>query len=177
VRLQALNNGEVDVHFVDKQWHSQRFTLCPSEGQALLDHVLADCLMQRIVQLEVKLDVAADQRDEALKHLRPDLKSVVTPINKLKKLCFMNSKYDAWINGSLNDADVAWFKEEMGLSREDLFRVFARAKDIVQELRPNDELQGLTYDTDVGNWYLYFDSPVPNGHLHVSIYRKDAAGK
>jgi len=37
----------------------------------------------------------------------------------------MNTDYDTWVSEedllSLNNEDVTWFKEEIGLSREDLF--------------------------------------------------------
>src|ERR1700745_3225293 len=90
------------------------------------------------------------------------------------KLGFTNSEWDTWLSEPINDDDIAWFQQNMSLSREDLSQIFARAKDIVRGLKPNDELLYLSYDTDHGNWYLHFHSSVPNGRLHVSIHRKDA---
>ena len=86
--------------------------------------------------------------------------------------------YDAWISDenlqSFDDEDFAWFKEEMGLSRDSLFRIFARAKEIVEQFKPNDEFLSLTYDTDCGNWYIHFnDLPDANGRWHVSVYRHE----
>jgi hypothetical protein len=69
-------------------------------------------------------------------------------------------KYDTWINDEENfddEEDLAWFKEECGLSREDLFRILARAKEIAQEykLKPS-EIEKLSYDID-GAWFIHFD--------------------
>jgi hypothetical protein len=92
------------------------------------------------------------------------------------RLVIMNWRYDTWISDeqlqSLSDADLAWFKSELALSREDLGRIFARATEIVQGLCPNDEVL-LTYDSDCGNWYIDFSRPDTNGQWKVSLYRND----
>jgi len=81
------------------------------------------------------------------------------------------SGYDVWISDEENfddEEDLAWFKEECdGLSREDLFRILARAKEIAQEykLTPS-EIEKLAYDTG-GGWYIHFDDG------RESIYRED----
>jgi hypothetical protein len=64
----------------------------------------------------------------------------------------------------------AWFKEEIGLSREDLFRICAKAKEIVQELKPNDELLNLTYDTD-GRWYINFARSDTDGRWKIHVFK------
>src|SRR5215467_95732 len=80
-------------------------------------------------------------------------------------------KYDAWISDeelpSLNQEDLTWFKDECGLSLEDLHRLLARAKEIAQEykLTPN-ETRHLTYDID-GAWFIHFDDD------REMIYRED----
>jgi hypothetical protein len=88
------------------------------------------------------------------------------------KLDIMNWRYDTWISDeqlqSLNEEDLAWFKSEIGLSREDLGRILARAKEIVQGLCLNDEVL-ITYDSDVGNWYIDFSRPDTNGQWKVSV--------
>jgi hypothetical protein len=61
VWLQYLNDGRVRVHFFDKQWRMQVFTLYHDKGRALFDHVLADCLLERVLQLE------AEKFNQALK--------------------------------------------------------------------------------------------------------------
>jgi hypothetical protein len=85
----------------------------------------------------------------------------------------MNSDYDAWISEPIDGEAVAWFEKEMGLSREGLFQIFARAKSIVQELKPNEELLDLTYDTDLGNWFIQFSRPESNGRWRIYVYRND----
>jgi len=83
----------------------------------------------------------------------------------------MTSNYDTWIIEdelpSLSVEDLKWFKDKCGLSREDLYRVLARAKEIAQEykLKPS-EIRNLTYDTD-GAWYIHFDDD------RETIYRED----
>jgi hypothetical protein len=79
---------------------------------------------------------------------------------------------------SLNDDDVEWYKNELGLSHEDLFRILVGAKKIVRELKPNDELLDLTYDTN-GAWYISF---APNdsdrrGRWKINVWRKDQTVK
>jgi hypothetical protein len=95
------------------------------------------------------------------------------PEQKTFTLDFMNSDYDAWISEPIDDEAVAWFQEKMGLSRESLFQIFARAKSIVQELKPNEDLLDLTYDTNRGNWYIQFSRPDADGRWKVYIYRND----
>jgi hypothetical protein len=90
----------------------------------------------------------------------------------IMKIGIMTSECDTWISDeelpSLNQADLTWFKEECRLSREDLHRVLARAKEIAQEykLKPS-EIEKLTYDID-GGWYIHFDDDD-----RESIYRED----
>jgi hypothetical protein len=109
---------------------------------------------------------------------------IMAEVVKTFELGLMNSAYDAWISDeqlqSFDDEDVAWFKEEMGLSRDGLFRIFARAKQIVEQFKPNDEFLSLTYDTDCGNWYIHFDPTDSDGRptdVHarwrVSVYRHE----
>jgi hypothetical protein len=104
-------------------------------------------------------------------------------------LDLMNTDYDVWFNEeqlqAFDDEELAWFKEEVGLSCESLFRIFERAKEIVGQFKPNDEFLELTYDTDCGNWYIHFDPPgtdehwptnTPtdvNGRWHVCVYRHE----
>ena len=80
-------------------------------------------------------------------------------------------QYDTSISDEENfddEADLAWFKEECGLSREDLFRILARAKEIAQEykLTPS-EIEKLSYDVD-GAWFIHFDDDD-----RESIYHED----
>jgi hypothetical protein len=90
----------------------------------------------------------------------------------------MTSDWDTWINEdelpSLEDEDLAWFKDECGLSREDLFRICARAKEIVQELKLHkpDDLFSLTYDTS-GSWYIDFIRSEPDGRWRLYFWRED----
>jgi hypothetical protein len=76
---------------------------------------------------------------------------------------------------SLTDDDLAWWKEEIGLSREDLFRLFARAKEIAQELQSNEELLlGLTYNTN-GGWYIDFICSDDDGRWKIHAYKEDGS--
>jgi uncharacterized protein YneR len=53
------------------------------------------------------------------------------------ELTIMTSDYDVSITDMellLHEDDAAWFKEQIGLSEEDWYRIFARAQEIVQEL-------------------------------------------
>jgi hypothetical protein len=90
----------------------------------------------------------------------------------------MTWNYDAWISEvelpSLNQEELAWFKEECGLSLADLHRVLARAKEIVQELKLHkpDDLFSLTYDTD-GAWYIDFTRREPDGRWKAHFWRED----
>jgi hypothetical protein len=105
-------------------------------------------------------------------------------------LNLMNWGYDISFNEeelqSFDDEDLDWFKKEMGLSRDSLFRIFDRAKEIVGQFKPNDEFLSFTYDTDIGNWYIHFDPPDANenrmptniptdtrGRWHVHVYRHE----
>jgi hypothetical protein len=71
----------------------------------------------------------------------------------------LTSKWDTWIKEedlpSLDDEDVAWFKDEIGLSLDDLQRICAGAREIARELRPSDELLHLTYEINEA-WYITF---------------------
>lgn len=89
------------------------------------------------------------------------------------KFCISDSGWDVTLSDPPLDAeDLAWFKEEMGLSRKDLLGIFARAKSIERELKPNDELLDLTY-WHPGNWYIEFSRrhPQTNGRWRVYVYR------
>jgi hypothetical protein len=79
---------------------------------------------------------------------------------------------------SLNDDDVEWSKKELGLSHEDLFRILVGAKKIVRELKPNDELLDLTYDTN-GAWYISFarNDPDGRGRWKINVWREDQTVK
>jgi hypothetical protein len=87
------------------------------------------------------------------------------------KVDIMTWNYDTSINEdqllSLSNEDLAWFKNECGLSHEDLFRILVRAKEIVWEykLTPS-ETEKLTYETS-GGWYIHFDDD------RDMIYRED----
>jgi hypothetical protein len=90
-----------------------------------------------------------------------------------------NHQYDVWFSEEqlqgYDDEDFAWFRNEIGLSRESLFRIFARAKEIVQQFRPNDDFLDLSYDADYGNWYIHF-KPDPidtNGRWSATVYRHE----
>lgn len=69
----------------------------------------------------------------------------------------ITSEWDTWIKEeelpSLNDEDIAWFKNEIGLSLDDLQRICAEAREIVREFKHSDELLHLTYDIDEA-WYV-----------------------
>jgi hypothetical protein len=98
---------------------------------------------------------------------------LTVPGQKAFTLDLMNSDYDAWISEPIDDEDRAWVKEQMGLSQADLSQIFARAKSIVQELKPNEDLLNLTYDTNCGNWYIYFTRPENGGRWRIHVYRND----
>jgi hypothetical protein len=89
----------------------------------------------------------------------------------------MNSGWDTWISEedllSLNDEDRTWFKEELGLSSEDLYLIIARAKELARELKPSDILE-MTYDTD-GGWYIHGTRIYPDtdSRWKFSVYRED----
>src|SRR5262249_43164067 len=91
------------------------------------------------------------------------------------KVSIMTSRYDTWISEelllSLAREGLTWFKEECGLSREDLVQILVRANEIVRELRPTDILE-LTYDTG-GGWYVNGSRSYPEGRLHFDCYRED----
>jgi hypothetical protein len=92
------------------------------------------------------------------------------------KVGIMTSDYDTSISEdellSLSDEDLAWFKDECSLSHEDLFRILVWAKKIVRELKSNDELLDLTYDTG-GAWYIHVDRSDTKGCWHISVRRED----
>lgn len=89
----------------------------------------------------------------------------------------MNSSLDTWISEeqlvSIDDEELAWFKDALGLSREDLSLIIARANEFERELKPSDILD-MTYDTD-GGWYIHCTRVYPDtdSHWHFRIYRKD----
>jgi hypothetical protein len=87
------------------------------------------------------------------------------------KVGLITHEWDACITEPIDDEDVAWFQQELELSREDLLGILAKAKEIEQELKPNDELLDLTYDPDVGNWYITFGNDDAKGQWRVHIYR------
>jgi hypothetical protein len=75
---------------------------------------------------------------------------------------------------SLNDDDVEWYKNELGLSHEDLFRILVGAKKIAREFKPADDLE-LTYDTE-GAWYISFsrnNPDNPGGRWKINFWRND----
>jgi|SRR5215831_4734403 len=94
------------------------------------------------------------------------------------KVGIMTSDYDTSISEdellSLSNEDLAWFKNECGLTHEDLFRILVGAKKIVRELKPTDELQNLTYG-DGGDWYIGFDRRDTDGrgHWKIQVWRND----
>jgi hypothetical protein len=94
------------------------------------------------------------------------------------KVDIMTWNYDTSIDEeellSLSDEDLKWFKDECGLTHEDLFRILVGAKKIVRELKPNDELQELTYH-DGGDWYIGFDRRDTDGRgrWKIQVWRKD----
>jgi hypothetical protein len=77
---------------------------------------------------------------------------------------------------SLNDDDVEWYENELGLSHEDLFRILVGAKKIGRELKPTDEILYLTYDTN-GAWYISFDRRDTGGRWKIEVWRKDQTVK
>lgn len=94
------------------------------------------------------------------------------------ELLLMSEDYDVGIHEedllSLDDENIAWFKENLGLSQDDLLDLCVSATKIEQELKPNDELLQLTYDTDNGNWYIHFHrSQDDKVRWNISIYKKD----
>jgi hypothetical protein len=95
-----------------------------------------------------------------------------------EELHIMTSEYDAWITEdkllSATDEELGWFKDELGLTREDLHLAFARMKEIKQQLRSDDDILDLTYDTG-GGWYIAWSRKDPGGEWHVHIHRKDPA--
>jgi hypothetical protein len=97
----------------------------------------------------------------------------------VKPLCdysihILHWRYDTWIKEgdlpSLNDEDVAWFRDEVGLSLDDLHRICAGAREIVRELKPSDELLHLTYEVGEA-WYIDFVRVNDGIRLEVSIRR------
>jgi hypothetical protein len=95
---------------------------------------------------------------------------------KIDQLAIMTPDIDTGITEeelpSLADDDLAWWKEETGLSRDDLYRLFTRAKEIGQEFKSNEELLSLTYDTD-GGWYIDFIRSDADGRWKIHIYRRN----
>jgi hypothetical protein len=94
------------------------------------------------------------------------------PEQRAFTLNLSNCDYDAWISEPISDDDVAWFQQEMGLSRDSLFRIFASAKDIVEQFKPNDEYLDLSYDVR-GGWHIYFKRTDTNGRWNVVVYREE----
>jgi hypothetical protein len=92
------------------------------------------------------------------------------------KVDIMTSQYDTWISEeqlwSLNNDELTWFKDECGLSHEDLFRILLRAKKIARELRPNDDLLELTFDTG-GAWYIRAERSDTKGWWNICVRRAD----
>lgn len=70
---------------------------------------------------------------------------------------------------SLDEEELAWWKNEFGLSLEDLYRLFTRAREIVQ---PTDDILYLTYDAG-GGWYVSFTRSDPEGRWGAHIWRPD----
>ena len=107
----------------------------------------------------------------------PVAKTDVPKQERAFTLNLMNCNYDAWFNEedsqSYDDEDFAWFKEEMGLSREELFRTVARAKEIVQHFKPNDEFVDLIYNSDHGDWSIYFNPVDATGRWSVHVCRHE----
>lgn len=85
----------------------------------------------------------------------------------------LNWRYDASITEDdlSNDYALAWCQTEMGLSREDLKRLFARAKEIVAELKATDILT-LTYDVK-GAWFVTFNRKDGDGEWYAHIIREE----
>ena len=121
---------------------------------------------ETLARQQATTTIATDASGDGRKGTRPRFPADL-------RLGIMTWEWDASISEtqmqSISDADL---REELGLSREDLGRIFARAKEIVQGLCPNDEVL-ITYDADCGNWYIDFSRPDSNGQWKVSVYRNE----
>jgi hypothetical protein len=116
--------------------------------------------------------IGKDQQDTSKEHLLIAIRTGFLKAFGGMDVDIMTHEYDTSISeeqlSSLDDDDYAWFKEKIGLTRDDLFRVVAEAKKILQELKPTDELLGLTYDGDNGAWHIHFKR---DGHWQIDLLR------
>jgi hypothetical protein len=94
------------------------------------------------------------------------------------------SRYHAWVRQEhLRGADRDWLKE-VGVTRQDLDRIFERAKEIVQlligagllESTEARHLPEMTYDLDNVDWCITFGRHETDGLWNIHFHHREELG-
>jgi hypothetical protein len=141
-------------------------------------HWQYDRLVGEVETLYALINDVIDNGDGPLSFMEDTMTDINPRMPEQRAFTFSlsNCEYDVWFNEeqlqSFDDEDLDWYKKEMGLSRDSLFQIFAMAKEIVEQFKPNDEFLDLSYDVR-GGWYITFKRTDTYGRWNVSVYRDE----